>query len=142
MAYNKAREEKKWRIWKQAEEKKLRQLGVSEKTIQKLRISDWEVFNSERRFYEKWQETGTYLEEIAESSQHCEIKSVDDFLNNVENEKLYQVLLTMDRLTLQVAVLKIQGFSTAEIASKLGLTPKSVYRRMDRLKEKLKKFNP
>jgi len=28
MAYNKAREEKKWRIWKQAEEKKLHQLGV------------------------------------------------------------------------------------------------------------------
>ena len=30
MAYNKAREEKKWRLWKEAEEKQLRSLGVSE----------------------------------------------------------------------------------------------------------------
>ena len=33
MAYNKAREEKKWRLWKEAEEKQLRSLGVSEKDI-------------------------------------------------------------------------------------------------------------
>lgn len=30
MAYNKAKEERKWRLWKEAEEKKLRSLGVSE----------------------------------------------------------------------------------------------------------------
>ena len=29
MAYNKAKEEKKWRLWKEAEEKQLRNLGVS-----------------------------------------------------------------------------------------------------------------
>jgi RNA polymerase sigma-70 factor (ECF subfamily) len=28
MAYNKAKEERKWRPWKEAEEKKLRSLGV------------------------------------------------------------------------------------------------------------------
>ena len=27
MAYNKAKEEKKWRLWKKAEEKQLRKLG-------------------------------------------------------------------------------------------------------------------
>ena len=30
MAYNKASEERKWRLWKEAEEKQLRELGVSE----------------------------------------------------------------------------------------------------------------
>ena len=39
MAYNKAREEKKWRLWKEAEEKQLRSLGVSEKDIEKLRVT-------------------------------------------------------------------------------------------------------
>ena len=29
MAYNKAKEEKKWRLWKEAEEKKLRELGAA-----------------------------------------------------------------------------------------------------------------
>ena len=141
MAYNKAREEKKWHIWKQDEEKKLRQLDISENNIEKLRDYDWAVFNSERRYYEKLQETGTYLDTVAEGNSHTEIKSVESFLDSIENEKLYQVLLTVDNLTLQATVLKIQGFSTREIASLLGLTEKSVYRRMDRLKDKLKKFN-
>ena len=38
MAYNKAREERKWRLWKEAEEKQLRSLGVSEGDIEKLRV--------------------------------------------------------------------------------------------------------
>lgn len=33
MAYNKASEERKWRLWKEAEEKQLRELGVSEDRI-------------------------------------------------------------------------------------------------------------
>lgn len=36
MAYNKAKEEKKWRLWKEAEEKQLRSLGVNEDDIEKL----------------------------------------------------------------------------------------------------------
>jgi len=141
MAYNKANEEKKWRIWKEAEEKKMRQLGVSEDVIQQLRVDDWAVFNSERRYYEKLQETGTYLDTIAESTSQTEIKSVEDFLDSIEDERLYQTLLAVDKLTLQAVVLKIQGYSTREIASLLGLTEKSIYRRTDRLKEILKKFN-
>ena len=45
MAYNKASEERKWRLWKEAEEKQLRELGVSEDRIAQLRTYDWEVFN-------------------------------------------------------------------------------------------------
>ena len=40
MAYNKAKEEKKWRLWKEAEEKQLRNLGVTEDDIEQLRIHD------------------------------------------------------------------------------------------------------
>lgn len=87
------------------------------------------------------QETGTYLEEIAEAEHLSEIKTVEDFLDSIENEQLYQVLITVDRLTLAAAVMKIQGYSTREIARRLGVTEKSVYRRMDRLREKIKKFH-
>ena len=48
MAYNKASEERKWRLWKEAEEKQLRELGVSEDRIAQLRTYDWEAFNSDR----------------------------------------------------------------------------------------------
>ena len=100
MAYNKAREEKKWRLWKEAEEKQLRSLGVSEKDIEKLRVHDWAIFNSDRRYYQRMQETGTYLEEVAADMTQPEIKTVEDFLDNIENQQLYQVLIKVDRLTL------------------------------------------
>ena len=114
MAYNKAREEKKWRLWKEAEEKQLRK--------------------------QRMQEAGTYLEGGADDTQQPEIKTVEDFLNSIENQQLYQILVKVDKLTLQIALMKIQGYSTCEIAHSLSITEKAVYRRMDRLKEKIKKF--
>ena len=62
MAYNKAREEKKWRLWKEAEEKQLRKLGVDESTIETLRTHDWAIFNSDRRYYQRMQEAHTLRE--------------------------------------------------------------------------------
>ena len=61
MAYNKASEERKWRLWKEAEEKQLRELGVSEDRIAQLRTYDWEVFNSDRRYYEHHADGGIVL---------------------------------------------------------------------------------
>ncbi len=140
MAYNKAREEKKWRLWKEAEEKQLRSLGVSESDIETLRVHDWAIFNSDRRYYQRMQETGTYLEEVAADMTQPEIKTVEDFLDNIENQQLYQVLIKVDRLTLQAILLQIQGYSIAEIAAVLGMKEDTVYKRIGRLKQKIKKL--
>ena len=140
MAYNKAREEKKWRLWKEAEEKQLRSLGVSENDIEKLRVHDWAIFNSDRRYYQRMQETGTYLDEVAADVTQPEIKTVEDFLDNIENQQLYQVLIKVDRLTLQAILLQIQGYSIAEIAAILGMKEDTVYKRLGRLKQKIKKL--
>lgn len=139
MAYNKAKEEKKWRIWKDAEEKKMRELGVHEDTIEQLRVHDWAIFNSDRRYYQRLQNTGTYLEEVAEKDQPREVRTVEDLLADIENEKLYAVLIEVDKQTLQALLLKIQGFSIREIAVCLGLNEATVYKRLGRLKEKIKK---
>ena len=109
MSFNYGREEKKWRLWKEAEEKQLRSLGVSEDTIEQLHTHDWAVFNSDRRYYRRLQDAGTYLEEFAEETAQPEVKSVEDFLENIENQQLYQILIMVDRLTLQIIVMKIQG---------------------------------
>ena len=140
MAYNKAREEKKWRLWKEAEEKQLRSLGVSESDIETLRVHDWAIFNSDRRYYQRMQETGTYLEEVAADMTQPEIKTGEDFLDNIENQQLYQVLIKVDRLTLQAILLQIQGYSIAEIAAILGMKEDTVYKRLGRLKQKIKKL--
>ena len=112
----------------------------SEYNEQKLRVHDWTIFNSDRRYYQRVQETGTYLDELVEDTTQPEVKTVEDFLDSIENQHLYQVLIKVDRLTLQIALMKIQGYSTREIAVYLDITEKAVYRRMDRLKEKLKKL--
>ena len=52
MAYNKTSEERKWNYWKEQEEKKLRELGMEEEKIQKLRQMDREDFLEERRYRE------------------------------------------------------------------------------------------
>ena len=138
MSYNKAREERKWRIWKDTEEKQMRELGVNEDTIEELRIYDWSVFNSNRRFYRRLQDANTYLDGFKGNEILPDIRTIEDFLDDIEDERLYHILITVDRITLQIALMKMQGYSTAEIAVHLRLTPKAVYRRMDRLKEKLK----
>ena len=140
MSFNYGREERKWRLWKEAEENKLRSLGVVEDTIEKLHNHDWEVFDSDRKYYRRLRDAGTYLEEFAEDTATPEVRTVEEFLDSIENQQLYQILIMVDRLTLKIVVMKIQGYSTHEIASKLNTTEKAVYRRMDRLKEKLKKF--
>ena len=140
MSFNYGREEKKWRLWKEAEEKQLRNLGVSEDTIEQLHNHDWAVFNSDRRYYRRLQDAGTYLEEFAEETVQPEVRTVEDFLDSIENQHLYHVLIKTDRLTLQIVVMKMQGYSTHEIAPRLNITEKAIYRRMDRLKEKIKIF--
>ena len=97
-------------------------------------------FNSDRRYYQRMQETGTYLENVAADMTQPEIKTVEDFLDNIENQQLYQVLIKVDRLTLQAILLQIQGYSIAEIAAILGMKEDTVYKRLGRLKQKIKKL--
>lgn len=47
MAYNHGREDRKWRIWKEAEEKLLRECGVDEATIEQIRMHGMKWDNPE-----------------------------------------------------------------------------------------------
>ena len=138
MAYNNGRENRKWLIWKEAEEKILREHGVDENTIEQIRTDDRADFNSNRRFYHWTSDFGEYLEGIADRERDAEVKSVADLLDEIEDEKLYQALLTVDKHTLLILLLKMQGYSTREIAAMAGLTERAVYKRLERLRKKLK----
>ena len=138
MAYNHGREERKWRLWKEAEEKILRKYGVDESTIEEIRIYDRAEFNSNRRFYRYMNDVAEYLEEMADTEPQAEVHSVEDLLNEIDSEALYRALLTVDKRTLLILLLKMQGYSTREIAATAGLTEKAVYKRLERLRQKLK----
>ncbi|WP_122643665.1 sigma-70 family RNA polymerase sigma factor [Luxibacter massiliensis] len=140
MAYNHGREERKWRIWKEAEETILRKYGVDEDTIEEIRTYDRAEFNSNRRFYRRTSDFGEYLEGMAEVEPFVDVKTVTDLLNEIDNENLYQALLTLDKRTLQIVLLKMQGYSTKEISAIVNLSIKSIYKRIERLRNKLKQF--
>ena len=97
-AYNHGKAERKWKLWKEKEEKILRDSGVSEDTIEAIRLYDRQAFNSDRRYYERVQETDTYLDTVAASTDQAEPKTVQDFLDYIENQELFHVLITVDRL--------------------------------------------
>ena len=140
MAYNHGREERKWRIWKEAEETVLRKCGVDESTIGEIRTYDRAEFNSNRQFYRWTSDFGEYLEGMAEVKPFVDVKTVAELLNEIENENLYRALLTVDKRTLQIVLLKMQGYSTKEIAPIVHLTTGAIYARLDHLRKKLRQF--
>ena len=140
MAYNHGREDRKWRIWKEAEEKVLRECGVDEAIIEQIRTDDRADFNSNRRFYRWASDFGEYLEGMADREKQAEVKSVVDLLDEIESETLYLALITVDKRTLQIVLLKMQGYSTKEIAPLVHLTTGAIYARMQHLRKKLEDF--
>ena len=140
MAYNKAKSKKDWELWKKAEEDKMRDLGVDEATIQKLREYDWNDFNSERRFYEKLQESDNLIDFIAAEEPEPYIRTVENLLDNIENQHLYQALVTVDKLTLQIVLWKMDGYNSQQISQKYSLTVEAVNFRIWHLRKKIKKL--
>ena len=140
MAYNHRREDRKWRIWKEAEEKVLRECGVDEAVIERIRTDDRADFNSNRRFYRWTSDFGEYLEGMAGREKQAEVKSVSGLLDEIESETLYLALLTVDRRTLQIVLLKMQGYTAKEIAPLVHLTAGAIYARLDHLRKKLRKI--
>lgn len=138
MAFNKAKEERKWLHWKRAEEKQMRELGVSEDVIHIIRESDWTTFKAERCYYEKTTAVD-YIDYLAADIPEKEYNTLEDFLNDIENQDLYFLLLSFDNISLKIIFYKIQGYSVHEIACILDLTENAVYKRIRHLKEKIKK---
>ncbi len=118
----------------------LREHGVDETTIEQIRIDDMADFNSNRRFYHWSSNFGEYLEGMADREKQAEVMTVADLLDEIENETLYRALLTVDRRTLQIVLLKMQGYSTKEIAPLVGLTAGAIYARLNHLRKKLRKI--
>ena len=140
MAYNKAKAEQEWLRWKEAEEKKLRELGVAEDTIQRLHTYDWAQFKSERRFLERWEEWSPYVEWIAAKDVELPSETTDNLLDSIEDSQLFHALQSADKHTLQIILLKLEGYSSREIARLLGVDEYGVNMRIYRLRKKLKKY--
>ena len=97
-------------------------------------------FNSNRRFYRWTNDVAEYLEDMAGRERQAEVGTVAELLEEIESENLYQVLVTVDGRTLKIVLLKMQGYSTKEIAPLVHLTTGAIYARLDHLRKKLRKI--
>lgn len=143
MAFNKAKEEYKWKRWKAKEEAKMRELGVPEEIILKLREQDWEDFKKERNYNEHQFPNSDVVEiNLAAmcSADRETITTVKALLDEIENEALFNLLRSTDRETLQIVLFRMLDIPTEQIAEQMGLTPNAIYLRINRLKEKIKKL--
>ena len=140
MAYNKASEERKWNYWKEQEEKKLRELGMEEEKIQKLRQMDWEDFLEERRYRERLDGTMQDMDSERQEDDEQFAMDVRELLEHVGDRWLYEVLKGTEHQTLEILLLSTWGYSIKEIAKIMGLSKDTVYTKRKILRKKLKKF--
>ena len=137
MAYNKASEERKWRYWKEQEEKKLRELGMDEEKIQKLRQMDWEDFLEERRYRERLEETMQEIDTGKPEGSEPFAMDVRELLDHVGDRGLYELLKDTEHQTLEILLLSTWGYSGREIAQIMGMSEQTVYTKRNRLRKKL-----
>lgn len=140
MAYNKAKAEREWLRWKEAEENKLRELGVDEETIQRLHTYDWAQFNKERQYLQRQVEWSPYIDLISAQDLELPVEDTESLLDNIEDIELFSLLHTVDKLTLEILFMKMDGYGSKEISEKTGLSVNAIDLRIFKLKKKLKKF--
>lgn len=92
MAYNKSKAEKEWLRWKEAEEKKLRELGVDEETIQRLHTYDWAQFNKERQYLQR------QVDWVSAQGLELPVEDIESLLDSIEDMELFSLLHTVDKL--------------------------------------------
>ena len=140
MGFNYQKELIKWNQWKKQEEELLKALNVDDSIIKQLYDYDWEMFKTERRIRGRQDTTiNTVLNNIPYYDKK-EVNTIDDLLSQIENEELFNYLSTIDKETLTIILLKIFGYSTQEISKILNLSNSSIYKKIHRLRKKLKKI--
>ena len=107
MAYNKAREEQKWKQWKEKEEKKLRAYGMKEDSIQKLRESDWRDFKAERIYQNHRADYPENLKWEEIEKEETDITGIENVLDTISDKKIFYILKDADKKTLQIILLKM-----------------------------------
>ena len=137
MVYNKASEERKWCYWKEQEEKKLRELGMDEEKIRKLRQMDWEDFLEERRYRERLEETMQEIDTGKPEDGEPFAMDVRELLDHGGNRGVYELLKDTEHQTLEILLLSTWGYSGREIAKIMGMAEQTVYTKRNRLRKKL-----
>lgn len=134
MSYNYRKEYAKWKRWKEQEERILKQMNMPKNKINELREFDWAQFNDERRFTRKQNITNDQYFALIPVNDKKEFKNINDILDSIEDEALYEYLKDEEPILLTVILLKIQGFSIKEISKVINIPISTIYRKIEKIK--------
>lgn len=138
MSYNYRKEYAKWKRWKDQEERILKQMNMPKNKINELREFDWAQFNAERRFTRKQSITNDRYFSLIPVNDKKEFKNINDILDSIEDEALYEYLKDEEPVLLTVILLKIQGFSIKEISKLINMPISTIYRKIEKIKTNFK----
>ena len=138
MSYNYRKEYAKWKRWKDQEERILKQMKMPKNKINELREFDWAQFNDERRFTRKQNITNDQYFALIPVNDKKEFKNINDILDSIEDEALYEYLKDEEPVLLNIILLKIQGFSIKEISKLINMPISTIYRKIEKIKKNFK----
>lgn len=138
MSYNYRKEYAKWKRWKEQEERILKQMNMPKNKINELREFDWTQFNAERRFTRKQSITNVQYFTLIPVNDKKEFKNINDILDSIKDEALYEYLKDEEPVLLTVILLKIQGFSIKEISKVINMPISTIYRKIEKIKRNFK----
>lgn len=138
MSYNYRKEYAKWKRWKDQEERILKQIKMPKNKINELREFDWAQFNDERRFTRKQNITNDQYFALIPVNDKKEFKNINDILDSIEDEALYEYLKDEEPVLLTIILLKIQGFSIKEISKLINMPISTIYRKIEKIKKNFK----
>ena len=138
MSYNYRKEYAKWKRWKDQEERILKQMKMPKNKINELRQFDWAQFNDERRFTRKQNITNDQYFALIPVNDKKEFKNINDILDSIEDEALYEYLTDEEPVLLTIILLKIQGFSIKEISKLINMPISTIYRKIEKIKKNFK----
>lgn len=116
------------------EERILKQMNMPKNKINELREFDWAQFNDERRFTRKQNITNDQYFALIPVNDKKEFKNINDILDSIEDEALYEYLKDEEPVLLTVILLKIQGFSIKEISKVINIPISTIYRKIEKIK--------
>ena len=138
MSYNYRKEYAKWKRWKEQEERILKLMKMPKNKINELREFDWAKFNDERRFTRKQNITNDQYFALIPVNDKKEFKNINDILDSIEDEALYEYLKDEEPVLLTIILLKIQGFSIKEISKLINMPISTIYRKIEKIKKNFK----
>ena len=138
MSYNYRKEYAKWKRWKEQEERILKQMKMPKNKINELREFDSAKFNDERRFTRKQNITNDQYFALIPVNDKKEFKNINDILDSIEDEALYEYLKDEEPVLLTIILLKIQGFSIKEISKLINMPISTIYRKIEKIKKNFK----